>query len=773
MLGGGSGTAPYTLSTGTQYQVLNQGASAATWDAVHLDQAAAVTGILPITFGGTGSNNGSITGSGALAFVAGGTNQNVSITPSGTGFTLLSGNVGIGTTTPSARLHIIRNTGESTPMKINNTDTTSGFITLQANGTTCHNISFINPNSAIYNMYTGGVLTNSFSTVGNSYFNGGNLGVGTTSPLRLLHISGSGAGNSDILITDTSQGTDLKNFEISNRSQVLEIGTQNDAGNNFGPIITFTRGGSVGIGTTSPNTTLAITSPGYGAISLANTNADTTQKGAVITGSRYTNANIPFTGFGTYDDNSSRTVYLGGGGWTRPDANYISFYTAPTYTETNNTGVQRMIINGAGNVGIGNTSPSNLLQLGTDATTAGTLGISNGTAGGATITVQNLGATSAYAFNLPTTAGSSGQVLTSQGGGSTSMTWSSPFINPMTTKGDLVYENATPAPARLPIGSTGNVLTVSGGVPTWAAPAAPTYTAPTVQVLTYASGSRNGGFVNGSPTISSVASFTSIYNGVGLIGTGIPNNTYVLSFNSGAGTITMSQNFTGSTGTVSFQPTSVLVGGVTTPTYTLPTNPTPLYLRVKMVGGGGGGGNSGTSGGTAGTSGGNATFGSSFLTANGGGAGGNSAPGGTGGTASIVGALGQAFTGGVGGAGSYNGGTTTAVQIAGGMGAPTPFGGGAGGGRGTGSSGTAGDNGAANTGAGGGGASIGSTNASSGLFSGSGGGAGGYLEAIVTSPSATYTFSVPTGGTGQAAAGSGSAGGNGGSGIIIVEEFYQ
>jgi hypothetical protein len=63
--------------------------------------------------------------------------------------------------------------------------------------------------------------------------------------------------------------------------------------------------------------------------------------------------------------------------------------------------------------------------LGNGGTAAGTLGIANGGGSGAIITIQNLGATSAYNLNLPTTPGSVGQVLTSQGGGSTSMTWTS------------------------------------------------------------------------------------------------------------------------------------------------------------------------------------------------------------------------------------------------------------------------------------------------------------------------------------------------------------
>lgn len=45
------------------------------------------------------------------------------------------------------------------------------------------------------------------------------------------------------------------------------------------------------------------------------------------------------------------------------------------------------------------------------------------------------------------------------------------MVNPMTTTGDTIYSSSGSTPARLAIGSTGNVLTVAGGVPTWAAPA--------------------------------------------------------------------------------------------------------------------------------------------------------------------------------------------------------------------------------------------------------------------------------------------------------------
>lgn len=43
--------------------------------------------------------------------------------------------------------------------------------------------------------------------------------------------------------------------------------------------------------------------------------------------------------------------------------------------------------------------------------------------------------------------------------------------NLTTTTGDIIYASGANTPARLGIGSTGNVLTVSGGVPAWAAAA--------------------------------------------------------------------------------------------------------------------------------------------------------------------------------------------------------------------------------------------------------------------------------------------------------------
>jgi hypothetical protein len=205
-------------------------------------------------------------------------------------------------------------------------------------------------------------------------------------------------------------------------------------------------------------------------------------------------------------------------------------------------------------------------------------------------------------------------------------------------------------------------------------------------------------------------------------------------------------------------------------TYTTPSSPTPVYIRVRMVGGGGGGAGSGGTTGTAATDGGNSTFGSSLLTANGGTHGGFGNAGGGGGTASLgSGPVGVATTGGDGQ--GYSLFTTPANNASsiGGMGGSSPFGGAGAGG----SDRLTGVAAKTNSGSGGGGA--GGCVGASTYTTGSGGGAGGFVDAVIASPAASYSYAVGAAGSGGAAgtSPSGSAGGNGAAGIIIVEEFYQ
>ncbi len=192
----------------------------------------------------------------------------------------------------------------------------------------------------------------------------------------------------------------------------------------------------------------------------------------------------------------------------------------------------------------------------------------------------------------------------------------------------------------------------------------------------------------------------------------------------------------------------------------------PLFLHVRLVGGGGGGSGSSTAAGLNGGdggSGGNSTFGTTLLVANGGAGGTHNGYGGIGGSASLrTGPTGVIIAGGSG-SGYWDCNTSNAFGL-GGVGAASPFGGAGGGGPAS----AAGQPGLTNSGAGGGGGGGPATGTG-----GSGGGAGGYVDAYINSPLSQYAYAVGAGGTSGSAGTSGTIGGAGGSGVIIVEEHYQ
>jgi hypothetical protein len=211
-----------------------------------------------------------------------------------------------------------------------------------------------------------------------------------------------------------------------------------------------------------------------------------------------------------------------------------------------------------------------------------------------------------------------------------------------------------------------------------------------------------------------------------------------------------------------------------TGTYTLNTTMPrlPVYIRIRMVGGGGGGGGSVGGSGSGATNGGNGgptTFGTNLTCFAGSGGPAASPGGGSGGSTSITDTTGQSilvtFSGSVGG-----GGLITVVSNA------DSFGG-SGGASGFGSfTPTAvypnqGTSAPANSGCGGAGGGPASNIAQQ--AGGGGGGAGGYIEAIIKAPVATYAYSIGIGGSIGFAGAGGTTGGLGGSGLIIVEEFYQ
>lgn len=291
-------------------------------------------------------------------------------------------------------------------------------------------------------------------------------------------------------------------------------------------------------------------------------------------------------------------------------------------------------------------------------------------------------------------------------------------------------------------------------------------TAPTVQKFT-STGTTTGWLftVSTSSTVAVGDTYTNNGNTYTVLAAISAQSGQVL-FTSGASAPLSSGTLTRATGagtaSITFTATTALA------TYTRPSSPSPLYIRVRMVGGGGGGAGGSTNGtGGSGGAGSITTFGSLLLSANGGGGGlpgstSVTAGGGSGGSASLgSGPVGVAFAGGAGSSGTSN---ATGVASRGGYGANSPLGGAGAAGGATG----AGSAAVANTGSGGGGAG----GPASGYGAGSGG-AGGFVDAMLTSPSSTYVYCVGSGGSAGSAGTGGSAGGTGGTGIIEITEYYQ
>jgi len=115
--------------------------------------------------------------------------------------------------------------------------------------------------------------------------------------------------------------------------------------------------------------------------------------------------------------------------------------------------------------------------------------ISGDTSGSVTLQAPSVAGTTV--LTLPATSGTvitgPGGVVAISGGGTGQTTAAGAFnaLNPMTTVGDIIYEGTGPAAARLPIGTSGQLLTVSGGIPAWATVSS---TPTTDQVLTATAG---------------------------------------------------------------------------------------------------------------------------------------------------------------------------------------------------------------------------------------------------------------------------------------------
>ena len=191
-----------------------------------------------------------------------------------------TGNVGIGTTSPNEKL-VVRNGTASTDVKIlaynsaAGTEATLRFSTI-ASETNYEKAAIIARNAAAsFGRSDMHFALDSVADSGNVQFsdtkmtilNGGNVGIGTTSPAKKLTIGGIGIGNTDGLkIEDPSNAAYGAHFSFDDGSTTVEIGgvtnnTLNDCisiARDATRTITIDTSERVGIGTTTPRTKLHV-----------------------------------------------------------------------------------------------------------------------------------------------------------------------------------------------------------------------------------------------------------------------------------------------------------------------------------------------------------------------------------------------------------------------------------------------------------------------------------------------------------------------------------
>jgi len=310
-----------------------------------------------------------------------------------------SGNVGIGTTSPSEKLHV--QNGSSGFSSTYNARTQAIIESSNSTGTV---LSIMAPSTGFSSVYFGDEAQEfsgqiSYDHTSNNLrfaVNGsekarfnylGDFGIGTTSPSAKLDVAGTfevDHGNwtsSDVVNVTTDQFDAGATFQTG---EFLLFGDHDGSADKMlslkragTDVFMVDRNGQVGIGTDSPDfKTEIVGGAAYKQLRLAYSVTDNINKYSGLSFEQHDADEEGFLGLGGFSSSSENAVLVGGGTSTFNAATRISFITAANGTTT--TGSERMRIDSSGNVGIGTTSPRHKLSV-------------NGTLGSSTFSGFGLG----------------------------------------------------------------------------------------------------------------------------------------------------------------------------------------------------------------------------------------------------------------------------------------------------------------------------------------------------------------------------------------------
>ena len=391
---------------------------------------------------------GGVTGTpGTVTVGAGGsdTNINVAITPAGSGYTLLSGNVGIGTATPQSKLHIqagevqVGSSGTSCSATIAGAVRFSGTSLYVCDGTNWDVVGG-SGGGTLPSLTNGSIWVGNGSNVATAVALSQdvtitNAGVATVGKIQNVSVgaptgtAGSGVvlATSPTIAAPTLTGTTAgANLTLSGKASLTlgtdltTTGSQNNVNVGTASAVRYAGAGTAtftGIVAGSSGQVLYLHNASASTLTLSNLSASSTAANQIITGTGAalgvpTNTSVTMQYDPTATNSSGNT-----GAWRVTG----SSNAATSLPAGSNTQVQ---YNNSGAFGADSSftyvTPG-ALTLGVAAGSTGTLKLAGTTSG--TVTVKPQAAAGTYNFNLPTTAGSSGQPLLSGGGGATAMTF--------------------------------------------------------------------------------------------------------------------------------------------------------------------------------------------------------------------------------------------------------------------------------------------------------------------------------------------------------------
>ncbi len=270
-----------------------------------------------------------------------------------------NGNVGIGTTIPSANLHVIGTTGNV--FKVTNSIGTyalNGYTWTTPSSHTIQTGGYLTLNSG----YAGSKITLT-DGAGSLVVNNGNVGIGTTAPLANLDISNV-AGTTYQQWSYDNPGANNYNLTLSETvtaGNVRFVFDQKNAGAQYSDVLVFNQG-KIGVGTDEPISKLDVAGTGNftGNVAINGTKIGTDQTfgGAYRTFAFGDNANGYNRVFATND--ASDGIYI-----NASTGNGVKF-------RVNGGGSNVMVIDSSGNVGIGTDSPGAKLDIKSSLTAIGT-----------------------------------------------------------------------------------------------------------------------------------------------------------------------------------------------------------------------------------------------------------------------------------------------------------------------------------------------------------------------------------------------------------------